>query len=76
MNSHEPTSSRKKALLADSVSVLNIRMSELVIFEVNDVRTEQSPVIESGTTRTLLSIKRSVTNSLDADSTVGIVQRL
>ena len=72
--SHEPTSFRNqkrnwRESLDDSVSVLDIGMSELVAPD-DFMSIEQSSLLDSETARTPLSDIRCKSDSLNAESTV------
>ena len=77
MESHEPTSARKQKRywrepLTESVSVLDIGMSELVESDdVKDISREQGSWTVSETARTPLSDTRCDSESLNAESIVG-----
>ena len=76
MESHEPTSARNQKRywrepLADNVSVLDTRMSELVDSDdVKDISIEQSSICDSAAARTPLSDSRCESNILNAESIV------
>ena len=80
LESHDPTSARKQKRywcepLTESVSVLDIGMSELVESDdVKDISREQGSLTVSETARTPLSDTRCDSESLNAESIVG--QRL
>ncbi|CAI5713542.1 unnamed protein product [Peronospora farinosa] len=76
LESHEPTFARKQKCywrepLTDSVSVLDIGVSEFLNSDVNINSVEQSSVTPSGTARTPLSDTQSNIETLDVGNDIG-----
>ncbi|CAI5730843.1 unnamed protein product [Peronospora farinosa] len=76
LESHEPTFARKQKCywrepLTDSVSVLDIGVSELINSDVNNNSVEQSSMTLSGTARIPLSDTQSNIETLDVGNDIG-----